>query len=452
MVVISASWKEFQKNRRECRQDTHSQYTTVCSQAWNAHTQRAWLKNCIVILCAWKEFSHLVCSMSHPWLTCLSPRALHLPHSLFLLRDRNMQHNGYDKNNSENTRYITQISKLHQSTSCAIKNHSSVKNCRVAETRAPQLPQVMSPSSLRLSQGSMLILETHINYVMYMKKLEKITELLSPKKWWNLERLGRLACWILKYQRRPNFQSQMHFDDSVESIAFWSGRWRVYKRCWRHHCMTRKLRGDPMQWSCREREVSAQYTQADRKESLRSRSSEGQKALGKPTALFSSERGNLIRSSVLRNANPSNLRGSLLEGNKDHLLNQARSDPWRSKKVHVESLNKCIGELQRQTEEQICWRYRTRNTELLTPDENKFDCKKNCHWKKKFSEILKSEICTTWEKFKKSSRTTKRGGLSAETKRKPWDNSSAHFPIAADARTDEFYEWFWRFSRCGIEL
>ena len=91
-----------------------------------------------------------------------------------------------------------------------------------------------------------------------------------------------------------------------------------------------------------EREVSAQYTQADRKESLRSHSSEGQKALGKPNALFSSEQGNRIRSSVFRNANPSNLRGSLLEGNKDHVLNQARSD----------LRNKCIGELQRQTEEQ----------------------------------------------------------------------------------------------------
>ena len=67
-----------------------------------------------------------------------------------------------------------------------------------------------------------------------------------------------------------------------------------------------------------EREVSAQNTQADRKASLRSRSSEGQNASVKPHALFSSEQGNLIRSSVFRNANPSNLRGSLLEGNKDH--------------------------------------------------------------------------------------------------------------------------------------
>ena len=84
---------------------------------------------------------------------------------------------------------------------------------------------------------------------------------------------------------------------------------------------------------------------------MRSHSSEGQKALGEPDALFSSEQGNLIRSSVFRNGHRSNLRGSLLEGNKDHLLNQARSD-LAKQELHVESLNKCIGELQRQTEEQ----------------------------------------------------------------------------------------------------
>ena len=91
-----------------------------------------------------------------------------------------------------------------------------------------------------------------------------------------------------------------------------------------------------MQWlRRREREVSAQLTQA-RKESLRSFSFEGQKALGKPSALFSSEQGNLIRSSVFRNANPSILRGSLLEGNKEHLLNEVRSG-LAKQELHVES-------------------------------------------------------------------------------------------------------------------
>ena len=142
--------------------------------------------------------------------------------------------------------------------------------------------------------------------------------------------------------------------------------------------MPRKLRGNPMQWSCRrerEREVNAQYTQADRKESLRSHSSEGQKASGKPDALFSSEQGNFIRSSAFRNADPSNLIGSLLERNKDHLLNQARSD-LAKQELYVESLNECMNYNDKRKSKN--WRYRTHNTDLLNQDGNKFDCKKNC--------------------------------------------------------------------------
>ena len=67
--------------------------------------------------------------------------------------------------------YILNISKVTRSTSYAIKSHSGVKNCRVAETRAQQLPQVMSPKNLRPSRWSKIILEIHINYMMYRKKL-----------------------------------------------------------------------------------------------------------------------------------------------------------------------------------------------------------------------------------------------------------------------------------------
>ena len=56
-------------------------------------------------------------------------------------------------------------------------------------------------------------------------------------------------------------------------------------------------------------------------------------------------------SSVFGNANLSNLSGTLLEGNKDHLLGHARSD-LAIRELHVESLNKCIGDLQKRTEAQ----------------------------------------------------------------------------------------------------
>ena len=61
---------------------------------------------------------------------------------------------------------------------------------------------------------------------------------------------------------------------------------------------------------------------------------------------------------MFRNANPWNLKGSLFEGNKDHLFNQARSDLARKQNSKD-------------------WRYRTHNTDLLNLDENKLDYKKN---------------------------------------------------------------------------
>ena len=134
----------------------------------------------------------------------------------------------------------------------------------------------------------------------------------------------------------------MHFDGSAESIADSDLEDGELQKDADFTTVPRELRGNPMQWSCRRERVSAQLTQAG-KESVRSHSSEGQKGSGKPDAWLSS--------SVFRNANPSNLRGSLLEGNKHHLLNQARSD-LEKQELHVESVNKCIGELQRQTEEQ----------------------------------------------------------------------------------------------------
>ena len=145
------------------------------------------------------------------------------------------------------------------------------------------------------------------------------------------------------------FQSHMHFDDSAESAADSDLEAAESQKMPTSPLYAQKASGKPDALVVQEREVSAQMTQAE-KESFRSHSSEGQKGSGKPDALFSCEQGNLIRSSVFRNANPSNLRGSLLEGNKDHLLNQARSD-LAKQELHVESLNKCISELQRQTEE-----------------------------------------------------------------------------------------------------
>ena len=101
---------------------------------------------------------------------------------------------------------------------------------------------------------------------------------------------------------RLYFQSQMHFDDSVEIIA------------------------------------DSDLEDGGELQKMLTSPLYAQKASGTTYSLFSSEQGDLIRSSAFRNANPSNLGGSLLEGNEDHLLNPARSD-LAKQELHVESLN-----------------------------------------------------------------------------------------------------------------
>ena len=61
----------------------------------------------------------------------------------------------------------------------------------------------------------------------------------------------------------------------------------------------------------------------------------------------SNEPGSHLKSSIFKNADPSNLGRSFLEGNKDHLLSQARSELMRQEH-QVGSLNDCISELQQQ--------------------------------------------------------------------------------------------------------
>ena len=117
-------------------------------------------------------------------------------------------------------------------------------------------------------------------------------------------------------------QSQMHFDDSVESIADSGLEDGDLQKMLTSPLYSQRASGKPDAMVVQEKPIQRK----------------------KPTALFSSEQGNLIRSSAFRNANPSNLRGSLLEGNKDHLINQSRQD-LAKQEVHVESLKKCIFEL-----------------------------------------------------------------------------------------------------------
>ena len=114
--------------------------------------------------------------------------------------------------------------------------------------------------------------------------------------------------------------------------------------------LTSPLYGQESNAPIQERGVSAKGTQADRREGLMSSSPQKTRASEKLAAKFSPEsKGprNLIKSSIFKNAYPSILGRSLLEGNKDHFLNQARSDLMKQE-LQVESLNNCISEFHQQ--------------------------------------------------------------------------------------------------------
>ena len=70
-------------------------------------------------------------------------------------------------------------------------------------------------------------------------------------------------------------------------------------------------------------------------------------ASGKPACndTGNEEPGNNFKSSVFKNADPSNMRRSFLEGHYDHLLSQAKSELMRQEH-QVGSLSNCISELQ----------------------------------------------------------------------------------------------------------
>ena len=128
------------------------------------------------------------------------------------------------------------------------------------------------------------------------------------RQWRNLVRLGRLVCCILKYQRRHTYIRRCTSTSPWKASKILISKMESYKLL-TSPLYAQSASGKPDAMVMRERDESAQYTQADRKESSKSHSSESQKPLAKPNALFSSEQENLISSSVFRNANPSQLFG-----------------------------------------------------------------------------------------------------------------------------------------------
>ena len=89
-----------------------------------------------------------------------------------------------------------------------------------------------------------------------------------------------------KLSETSYIQSQKHFDDSVERNADSDFEDEELQKMLTSPLHAQKASVNPDAMIMQEREVSAQNTQADRKESLRSHSSEGQNAPGNPMHCF----------------------------------------------------------------------------------------------------------------------------------------------------------------------
>ena len=131
-----------------------------------------------------------------------------------------------------------------------------------------------------------------------------------------------------------------------------------------------------------------------------SSSSQEPSSPGELAALFSSgneEPGDQFKSSVFRNADQSNVGRSLLEGNIICSVKQSLN-LWDT------NINLGLSLIVSVSYSKMLmlrdWNYKTHNTDTLNLDENKFAYKKNYLWRKRFSEILRSDVCTKWKKWR----------------------------------------------------
>ena len=155
-------------------------------------THRAWLKNCIAIFvrktsvitwcdpCLIHGCSHASSSMSTS-----SSSPIHLTtHREHSVHPAHLQAPSFDK--------------LRHQESLWREDLQSGGNPRITTPTGYEPKELATVSRIEAYSG-----DPYQSYDVQEKIEKKITELLSPKKWRNLERLGRLACRILKYQRRP---------------------------------------------------------------------------------------------------------------------------------------------------------------------------------------------------------------------------------------------------------
>ena len=152
----------------------------------------------------------------------------------------------------------------------------------------------------------------------------------------------------------------------------------------------------------------------------------------------------------IRFSTPANVVKSLLDGNRDHLLAEARSELMKQE-YKVESLNTCISELQQQTYAQ---RLKLEDTHHGYVESRR----EQVRLQEELSMMKKSASRhSDWKyppnvRIEESSRITSRRILCTKIERKSSDNMKAHFTNTRVAKEGELHERFGRISRYRIEF
>ena len=241
-------------------------------------------------------------------------------------------------------------------------------------------------------------------------------------------------------EKRSYLQSQMHFDESMESTADSDLEDGELQKLLTSPRYAQRASGKPDAMVVQEREVSAQT----------SPSSEDQRASGKPAALFSPKRNeqrNQMWSSVCSETPICRIWVDSARRQKDQLLNQARSQ-LAKRELLVESVHRWFtknggakhGTIART--KRICWiSSRTNST-----------TRRIVYERKKLFEIRRFGASTNWEKWRERKyNKLMNSRCKNELRKTRLFNSS--LPNCSKCKNRWiFCQWFGRISRCGIEF
>ena len=138
--------------------------------------------------------------------------------------------------------------------------------------------------------------------------------------------------------------------------------------------------------------------------------------------------------SIFRDADPANVVKSLLNGIRDHLPIQARSELMKQEHK-VESDNNCMSELQQQAYAQ--------RLELEDAHHGYVESRRGQFRLQEKKGLRDTQIRSMHENGsnEESSRNTGWRILCTEFERKSWDNTETHFTSTKIARKDKLFEW-----------